>query len=301
MSIRNVILVAAALLITVVTTFVARSWIASQRAQPAVITQMAPEPKGIKVLVAKVPLATGVFIQAEQLRWQIWPDDNIPENYITEEEVESNEVDMDDIHGAVVRRGFSAGEPVTPKRFISPGERGFLAAVLRPGYRAIAIRVNATSGVSGLVFSGDRIDIILTHSISDRTGEEVIERRASETVLENVRVLAIDQSVDETNNEPNYAKNFTLEVTPKQAEMISVVRELGGLSISLRSLAKDDAELERLATGEEPLEEPDPERGDTYTWDNEVSRLVGRRSGKNGGNKKVVNITRGNEVQELRF
>lgn len=296
MSIRNIILIAAALLITVVTTFVARSWIASQRAQPTIITQQAPEPQGIKVLVAKIALPTGVFIQEEQLRWQLWPNDDVPENYLTEEEI-----DVEELYGAVVRRGFTPGEPITPKRVIRPGERGFLAAVLRPGFRAIAIRVTATSGVSGLVVPGDRIDIILTHTVTDRTGAEAVERRASETVLENVRVLAIDQTVDETSNEPNYAKNFTLEVTPKQAEMISVVRELGGLSISLRSLAKDEEELERLATGAEALEEPDPERGDTYTWDSEVSRLVGMREGKNGGNKKVLNITRGNEVQELRF
>jgi len=299
MSLRNILLIAAALLITVVTTFVARSWLESQRAQPQVVTQVAPEPEGIKVLVAKVALPTGVFVQEEHLRWQLWPDDDVPESYLTDEEVTPENLKA--LYGAVVRRGFTEGEPVTLKRVIRPGERGFLAAVLRPGFRAIAIRVNATSGVSGLVFPGDRIDIILTHTISDRTGEEVIERRVSETVMENVRVLAIDQTVDESSTEPNYAKNFTLEVMPKQAEMISVVRELGSLSISLRSLAKDEQELERIAEGEEPLEEPNPERGDTHTWDSEVSRLVGMRSGKNGGSKKVVNITRGNEVQELRF
>ena len=166
----------------------------------------------------------------------------------------------------------------------------------------MAIRVNATSGVSGLVFPGDRIDIILTHTVADRSGEAVIERRASETVLQNVRVLAIDQLIDDSGSEPKYAKNFTLEVTPKQTEMLSVVRELGGLSISLRSLAKDEEELERLATLEETEEEEeaDPERGDTYTWDTEVSRLVGLKNGRSS-NKKVVNVTRGNEVQELRF
>jgi pilus assembly protein CpaB len=296
MSVRSIILIMAALLITAGTTFVARNWLAAQRAQPAVAVQQPLEPQGIKVLVAAAPLPTGVFVQDGQLRWQVWPGDDVPDSYLTDEETQP-----EDLIGAVVRRGFSAGEPVTPTRLIRPGERGFLAAVLRPGYRAIAIRVNATSGVSGLVFPGDRIDIILTHTISDRTGPEAIERRASETILENVRVLAIDQSVDEDANQPSYANNFTLEVTPKQAEMLSVVRELGGLSISLRSLAKDEEELERLANQDEPLEEVDPERGDTHTWDSEVSRLVGLRSGRTGGNKKVVNITRGNEVQELRF
>jgi pilus assembly protein CpaB len=297
MSVRNIALILAALLITAGTIVVARSWIASQRAQPAAVAQVqAPEPTGVKVLVAKVALPTGVFLQEEQLRWQIWPDEDIPQNYMTEENT-----DLANVSGAVVRRGFSAGEPITPTRIIRPGERGFLAAVLRPGFRAIAIRVNATSGVSGLVFPGDRIDIILTHVISDRTGEETVERRASETVLENVRVLAIDQLVEEESSQPTYANNFTLEVTPKQAEMLSVVRELGGLSVALRSLAKDEEELERLANQDEPLEEVDPERGSSHTWDSDVSRLVGMRSGANGGGKKVVNITRGNEVQEQRF
>jgi pilus assembly protein CpaB len=295
MSARNVILIVAALLITVGTTFVARSWLAAQRAQPVVQQQIA-EPQGIKVLVAKVPLPTGVFVQKDQLRWQIWPGDDIPENYLTEQEIQP-----EDLVGAVVRRGFTIGEPITPTRVIRPGDRGFLAAVLRPGFRAIAIRVNATSGVSGLVFPGDRIDIILTHVISDRSGTEPVDRRASETILENVRVLAIDQTVSEDATTPSVASNFTLEVTPKQAEMLSVVRELGGLSISLRSLAKDEAELERLATmQEEPLQEIDPERGDTHTWDSEVSRLVGLRSGRSSS-KKVVNITRGNQVEEQQF
>ena len=295
MSVRNIVLILAALLITAGTTVVARSWLAAQRSQPAAVIQQAPEPQGIKVLVAKVPLPTGVFIQEDQLRWQIWPGEDVPETYITDEKAAP-----EDFYGAVVRRGFTAGEPIVPTRVIRPGDRGFLAAVLRPGFRAIAIRVNATSGVSGLVFPGDRIDIILTHSITDRTGEDAIERRASETVLENVRVLAIDQRVDETATEPTLASNFTLEVTPKQAEMLAVVRELGSLSISLRSLAKDEEELERLATQEEPLEELDPERGNTHTWDSEVSRLVGVRSGQSNG-KKVVNITRGNQVEEHRF
>jgi len=295
MSARSIILIAVALMVTGVTVFLARSWLEAQRAQPAVVQQIAPEPQGTKVLVAKVPLPTGVFVQEDQLQWQIWPGDSVPDSYYTEEEIQPK-----DLTGAVVRRGFTAGEPITPTRVIRPGDRGFLAAVLRPGFRAIALRVNATSGVSGLVFPGDRIDIILTHMITDRTGPEAVERRASETVLENVRVLAIDQTVDENAQEPTYANNFTLEVTPKQAEMLSVVRELGALSISLRSLAKDEQELERLATQEEPLEEVDPERGDTYTWDSEVSRLVGLRSGV-GDNKKVVNITRGNQVEQQRF
>src|SRR3546814_4580944 len=85
MSVRNIILIALALLITAGTTVVARSWLAAQRAQPVTAAQPAPEPEGVKVLVAKIALPTGVFIQEDQLRWQIWPVDNLQETYRSEE------------------------------------------------------------------------------------------------------------------------------------------------------------------------------------------------------------------------
>src|SRR3546814_1250971 len=99
MSARNIILIVAALLITAGTTVVARSWLATQRAKPVAVTQQAPEPEGVKVLVAKVPLATGTFVQEDQLRWQLWPGDDIPESYLTEEEIQPEE-----LYGAVVRQ-----------------------------------------------------------------------------------------------------------------------------------------------------------------------------------------------------
>ena len=102
---------------------------------------------------------------------------------------------------------------------------GFLAAVLRPGYRAMAISVNATSSISGLIFPGDRIDLILTHTVS---GQKV-----SETVLENVRILGIDQFIDEGSGSPRVGKNANLEVTPKQAEMLAVLQQLGSIFAQL--------------------------------------------------------------------
>src|SRR3546814_12811227 len=157
MAVRNIILIALALLSTAGTTVVERSWLAAQRAQPGTAAQPAPEPEGVKVLVAKIALPTGVFIQEDQLRWQIWPVDNLPETYLTEEETTP-----EDLYGAVVRRGFTAGEPIVSRRVILPGDRGFLAPVLRPGFRAIAIRVNATSGCRGPVFPATPIAPNLT-------------------------------------------------------------------------------------------------------------------------------------------
>jgi pilus assembly protein CpaB len=278
-------LIAAALLLVVGTVFVARAWLDSQRQ----VAAPAPEPKKeqvLRVLVAEVPLPAGTFLKEEHLRWQPWPSDTqVPESYLVRKTT-----DPDDLFGAVIRRGIAAGEPITTGRIIKPGDRGFMAAVLIPGYRAMSIKIGADSGVAGLVFPGDRVDIILTHSLEKKDGEQ---HRASETLLKNVRILALDSRVDDVTGQPKLAKTATMELTPKQVEILSVARELGRLSLSLRALAKDDAELERLANSGEPLAEPEPTSGKTYTWDAEASILVGFP--KSDGNQ--VTVVRGNNTQ----
>src|SRR3990172_2525361 len=206
MSVRNILLVLAAVLITVGTGFLARGWLNSQRLQ-AVVAPVPETPKAAAyVLVAETDIPAGVFLKKEHLRWQGWPDETLPDTYVVRLEAVSDETAEADVIGAVMRRGFSAREPITRGRFIKPGERGFLAAVLRPGYRAMAIRVDATSSIAGLVFPGDRVDIILTHEI--KRGKT--NRRASETVLSNVRVLAIDQTTNDQDAGPKVGQNATM-------------------------------------------------------------------------------------------
>ena len=285
MSARSIVLIAAALLLVIGTVFVARAWLDSQRQ----VAAPAPEPKkveAVRVLVAEIALPAGTFLKEEHLRWQPWPSDSpIPESYLVKKTTQPV-----DLFGAVIRRGIAAGEPITSGRIIKPGERGFMAAVLTPGYRAMSIKIGADSGVAGLVFPGDRVDIILTHNLAKSDGSE---HRASETILKNVRVLALDSRVDDETGQPKLAKTATLELTPKQVEMLSVARELGRLSLSLRALAKNEAELERLAKSGEPLEEPEPTSGKTYTWDAEASVLV--RFPESDGD--TVTVVRGNNTQ----
>ncbi len=231
-------------------------------ATPAVV----PEPARVFVLVANRPLAAGTFVGPDDLRWQAWPEETLAPSYILRDGEMAG-----DYAGAVVRTRMGEGEPVTAARIVRPGTRGYLAAVLNPGMRAISVPVSATTSVSGLVFPGDRVDIILNHRIVDAPGSFREFVRISETVFEDIRVLAIDQNTDDTSAEPVIGNTATLELAPKQVEMIQVVLQLGTLSLSLRSvadpMADDTREAEimpaRLAVGggagERPLDVGDTE------------------------------------------
>ena len=291
MSVRNIILILVAVAITAGTGLVARSWISSQR-PPPVAAAPPPSVKKTFVLVADKDLPAGTFIKENLLTWQSWPDEKPHPSYLIKSK--DDETQLEELVGSVVRRGISAGQPITSGRIVKSGDRGFLAAVLRPGYRAVSLRINATSSIAGLIFPGDRVDIILTHSVK----VDGPRRRVSETVLTNVRILAIDQKTNDQDGAPKLGKNATFEVTPKQAEMLSVLSDLGKLSLSLRSLAKDEAELQRLANSEEPLAETNAEKGKTHTWDSEVSHLLRRPSATN---QQKVQVIRGGRTTELRF
>jgi len=289
MSARSILLIAAALLMAAGTFLVMKSWLANQRSKPVV--QVVEQPVETQVLVARADLPAGTFVNDQHFRWQTWPDDDLPENYLVK-----GEFKQENLYGSVVRRGMPAGTPIVRSHLVKPGERGFLAAVLKPGYRAFSIKVSAASSISGLVFPGDRVDVILVHKfkIGD-DGDKAVEQRASETILNNVRVLALDQTVDDQNGEPRVAKTATLEVTPKQAEVLAVSDDLGRITLSLRSLAKDEEELRRLVESGAPLEEPTPSRSRSYTRDAEASALVGYSS---GGPK--VQVSRGSKTMKER-
>ncbi len=262
MSARSIMLIAAALLMTIGTMFVVRSWLAANRQAPAPVVKT-ERPVQTEVLVARSDLPTGTLINEQHLRWQAWPDNRLPESYLVRSKFKK-----ETLYGAVLRRGIAGGHPIVKSQIIKPGDRGFLAAVLKPGHRAYTIKISAASSAAGLVFPGDRVDLILTHKISQGRGAQQV----SETILKNMRILAIDQSLNDQTNQPRIGKTATFEVTPKQAEILAVATGLGKLSLSLRSLARDEAELERLIGGG-LLDESGATRGGTYTRESEASVL----------------------------
>jgi pilus assembly protein CpaB len=168
----------------------------------------------------------------------------------------------------VARQPFGPGEPITENKIVAPGSRGFLAAVLRPGMRAVSVPVTATSGISGFVFPGDQVDILITHPLAASGGKgEGVQHQASETVLHDVRVLAVDQKLDSKGGDAVVAHTATLEVTPKQSEVIAVASEMGKLSLSLRSLTTPPGEEATADSADNP-------GSGTFTLDSEVSQLL---------------------------
>ncbi len=185
-----------------------------------------------------------------------------------------------------------AGEPIIGSKLVRPGERGFLAAVLRPGTRAVSVPVNATSGISGFVFPGDRVDILITLPVpQDGANSSGYQHKAAETVLRDVRVIAIDQRLDSKDGQAVLARTVTFEVTPKQSEIIAVAGEIGKLSLSLRSLgsAKKQAPLVAAAANSRD----DPPTAD-FTLDSDVSQLLPKPGGRQNSSDGLVTILRGN-------
>ena len=288
---RLVLLVLVALSAAGAAMFTAQSWLAAQRNALAAAPQVAaPIVSKVEVLVAKADLPAGVIVSVDHLRWQPWPEGSVNKAYHRRGDAE-----LDDFTGTVVRAGIAMGEPVTDTRIVRPGENGFLAAVLGPGMRAVTVPVNATTGISGFIFPGDRVDMILTHGVEqDEDSDRML--RASETVLSDVRVLAIDQTTDDQGDEPKVGKTATLEVTPKQAEMVTLLTDLGRLSLSLRSLRIEDQEALIQVAGRENtspvldgvLRRAHRER--RFTWDSEVSSLLPGR-----GAVRKIQVVRGAE------
>jgi pilus assembly protein CpaB len=250
MDVKKIVLLVGALLIAGVTAVMAKNMFTGASAPQA---QAGPVvPAGPEVLVATRSLPVGTIIDAEAFRYQPWPQGLVQDAYFIRGE-DGAGTDPQSLIGTVVRSEITAGQPVTQGSLVRPGERGFLAAALGPGMRAVTVAVSATSGVAGFVFPGDRVDLVLTQEVEG--GGEGAPLRVSETVIRNIRVLAVDQRLnarDEAGNQvAQTVSTVTFEATPKIAEKIAVAQTIGQLSLSLRSLADNNAELERaIASGE---------------------------------------------------
>jgi pilus assembly protein CpaB len=249
MDVKKLALLVGALVIAVVTAIMAKNMFAGAGAQQAAAAPAAV-PLGPKVLVAKKALPAGTIIDADSFNYQPWPKELMQSAYYVDGQPDGN---PQQLLGTVVRYPITAGQPVTRGSLVGPQDRGFLAAALGSGMRAVTVPVNTSTGVAGFVFPGDHVDMVLTQQVEG--GGDGPALKVSETIIRNVRVLATDQRVTDKDKdgkiEVKTFANVTLEVTPRIAEKIAVAQSMGTLSLSLRSIADNGAELERaVAAGD---------------------------------------------------
>ena len=247
MDVKKIVLLVGALIIAAVTAVMAKNMFSGASTPQA---QAAAVQAGPEVLVATRTLPVGTIIDAEAFRYQPWPQGLVQPAYFIRAE---GGADPQSLMGTVVRSEITAGQPLTQGAIVRPGERGFLAAALGPGMRAVTVPVSATSGVAGFVFPGDRVDLVLTQEVEG--GGDGAPLRVSETFIRNIRVLAVDQRLNARDEQGNQVaqtvSTVTFEATPRIAEKVAVAQTIGQLSLSLRSLADNNAELERaIASGE---------------------------------------------------
>lgn len=240
---RKIMLLVGALVVAAITAFMARSLIAGSSA-PAASAQMAsPTVTGTEVLVATRSLPVGTILDATSFKYQPWPKELVEGAYF----IKKDGFDAKTLQGTVVRNVITAGQPLTQGSLVKPGDRGFLAAALTPGMRAVTFPVENKNSVAGFVFPGDRIDIMLTQKVPG--GGDGPPLNVAETIMKNLRVLATDQrtTTDVDDQGKTVVKSIsmvTIEATPSIAEKISVARALGDLSVVLRPLADSASELD---------------------------------------------------------
>jgi pilus assembly protein CpaB len=183
-----------------------------------------------RYLVAARPLKAGTLTRDDDFRSD--PLDSVPTGAIRDTTDDRNR-----LLGSLVRKNLDTGSPITSENVLPRGDRGFLASVLEPGTRAISIKVDAESGVSGLIKPGDYVDVLLTQVIANA---DVARRALSETLLQNVRIIAIDQEIVQGGGANNtaaakIAQTVSLQLAPEQVKKIAVAKHLGSLSLAMRS------------------------------------------------------------------
>jgi pilus assembly protein CpaB len=206
------------------------AWVSTRH--PA-LAEAARHPAVTEVLVAAHALQPGALLKPDDLAAKKLEPASLPSGASAD-----TQANRRDLVGAMVRRTLVAGDVIQPRDVMRPGDHGFLAAVLSPGMRAVTVGVDVVSGTAGLIWPGDRVDVNLTETIGDHAappGRQV----AAETVLADVRVIAIDQRLVEGATPDNPAgkdaRTVTLEVTAAQAERVAVAIRLGRLSLAVRA------------------------------------------------------------------
>lgn len=257
------------------------AWVSTRPPQADLATVAAATK--VTILVASHPVRAGNLLK---------PEDLTDKGMTRSEAGEDASLDTPDarhgLAGAMVRRSLVVGDVVRAKDVMRPGDHGFLAAVLSPGMRAVSVGVDSITGSAGLIWPGDRIDVILTQVIGD-AAIPVGRRIAAETVLSDVRVIAIDQQLMQgvaPDGTEGKGRTVTMEVTSAQAERVSVATRIGRLSLAVRSADRTLPTISAVPPG--------------TTWASDVSPALGADVAQ--GTRSLLRVFQGSaDSKEFRF
>jgi pilus assembly protein CpaB len=188
----------------------------------------------VEVLVARTDLSRGQVIESSDIGWQTWPAAAANSSFIKKSDRPNG---INDFAGSIVRVAVVSGDPIRDPNVVLAKGSGFMAAVLPQGMRGVSLDISPESGAGGFILPDDRVDVVLTRR--DKAAEKAtgVEKFTSDTVLRNVRVLAVDQMIDEKSGVKTVlGKTATLELTEQQAETLELSHQLGTLSLTLRSI-----------------------------------------------------------------
>lgn len=240
----NLLVLLVAIVMGGVAAFMARNWIAAQ-------ANVAPAPTGT-IVVASAPLTFGTALTRENIREIPWPAGRLPDGaYSSKEEL------LKDGRRAVLAR-FARDEPILKTKVTGPDQRASLSALLEEGKRAVTVRVDDVRGVAGFVLPGDRVDVLLIRQVPRPNGPA---DNISDVLLQNVKVLAVDQVINERQEAATVAKAVTLEVATEQAQKIILATNIGKLSLILRQAGENhSASVRRISESDLGLDIVSAER-----------------------------------------
>lgn len=238
-----IVLIVLALGTAGIAAFLVSQFLASQTPAP---TTTAVQTGTQNVLVAARDIVPGTILTPDDIRWEPWPENLIDQRFVVQPaQVENQAAGTDpqqDFIDRVARRSIMAGEPMSRDMVIKQGDSSVTAANIGKGMRAVTINVTPPQGVAGLVLPNDHVDVLMSVSIRDIVGivgwKDVVLRYSAETILKDLRVVAINQKLahDPKEGVAEPGNLVTLEVTPEQAERLLVSQQTGTLSLALRSL-----------------------------------------------------------------
>lgn len=227
---RSLIVIGLAILLGLAAVFIANSYLTGiERKAEAVDKTM------VRVAVARVPLEYGTAVTTENIRFVSWPRASLPAGTFAS----TNGLVIPSAP-RVALRSIEVNEPIMQSKLSGEGGRASISAILPEDKRAVAVRVSDVSGVAGFVLPGDSVDVFITRQVTDNEGSQADQ--ITDVLLQNVKVIAIDQNANDNANEPKVSKTATLEVDPLDAQKLVLGETVGSLSLALRNVANQTAE-----------------------------------------------------------